>query len=273
MVIFPNAKINIGLSVIGKRADGYHNIESIFYPTGLCDALEYLPAGDRSAAKADTIEYSGYFHVEGKDICIKLIELVRKSFSFPALRLHLHKSIPAGGGLGGGSSDAASLLKSLNNRFDFGLNTDQLEDLAGRIGSDCPFFIRNRPSLVTGRGEHLQDIQLSLEGLYLVLVCPLINVSTAEAYRDVRPIQTSSGLKKSVLEKVEMWKNLIINQFEEPVFKRYPAIKKIKEKLYSLGAVYASMTGSGSAVYGLFKSEPDLHGEFSDCLIHRECLS
>jgi 4-diphosphocytidyl-2-C-methyl-D-erythritol kinase len=270
MVIFPNAKINIGLSVIRKREDGFHDIESVFYPVGLCDALEYLPAGESLATNQDTISYSGRFPVTGKDICIKLVELLRESYSFPILRLHLHKNIPAGAGLGGGSSDAACLLKSLNNRFGFGLDQAQLGEYAGRIGSDCPFFINNMPRLVTGRGEKLQDIHLSLEGMFLVLVCPAINVSTADAYREVTPTHKSSSLQELVRESPDKWKDLIINQFEVPVFKKFPAIKKIKEKLYHMGAVYASMTGSGSAVYGLFRSEPEITGEFRDCFVHTE---
>lgn len=272
MVIFPNAKINIGLSVIRKREDGFHDIESIFYPVGLCDALEYLPASKAVTSYQDTISYSGQFPVKGKDICIKLVELLRESFSFPILRFHLHKNIPAGAGLGGGSSDAAFLLRSLNSRFGFELDQAQIGKYAGRIGSDCPFFINNKPSLVTGRGEKLQDIHLSLEGLFLVLVCPGINVSTADAYREVTPTHKSPSLQELVRETPDKWKDLIVNQFEVPVFKRYPRIKKIKEELYHLGAFYASMTGSGSAVYGLFRSEPEITGEFRDCLVHTEWL-
>ena len=272
MVIFPNAKINAGLSVIRKRNDGFHDIESVFYPIGLCDALEYLPAGDELPENPALITYSGPFSVIGKDICIKLIEVLRKSFSFPVLRVNLHKNIPAGAGLGGGSSDAAFLLKSLNNNYAFGLNHGQLEELAGRIGSDCPFFINNKPCLVTGRGEILESIDLNLKGYYLVIVCPDIQVSTAEAYREVIPLLKSPGLRELVREKVDNWKYLIINQFEDPVFKKHPVLKKIKEELYCIGADYASMTGSGSAVYGLFSSEPDIKGEFNGCFIHREQL-
>ncbi len=272
MVIFPNAKINIGLSVIRKRQDGFHDIESVFYPIGLCDALEYLPASETMTGKADTISYSGRFPVTGKDICIKMVELLRESFSFPVLRLHLHKNIPAGAGLGGGSSDAAFLLNSLNSRFGFGLDKLQLGELAARAGSDCPFFINNKPCLVTGRGEKLESLQLSLEGLFMLLVCPGTNVSTTEAYRKVTPVDKSPVLEKLVRETTDKWRDLIINQFEVPVFKRYPKIKKIREELYRMGAVYASMTGSGSAVYGLFRSEPEIHEEFSEYFLHREWL-
>jgi 4-diphosphocytidyl-2-C-methyl-D-erythritol kinase len=272
MVIFPNAKINIGLSVISKRDDGFHNIESIFYPVGLCDALEYLPVGEKITANHDTISYSGQFPVTGKDICIKLVELLRGSFSFPTLTLHLHKKIPAGAGLGGGSSDAAFLLKSLNSRFSFGFKEAELNEYAGRIGSDCTFFINNMPGLVTGRGEKLQPVDLSLEGMFLVLVYPGINISTAEAYREVAPAHKSPSLQGLVKETPEKWKDLIVNQFEVTVFKKFPAIKKIKEELYRMGALYASMTGSGSAVYGLFRSEPEIGEDFRDYFVHREWL-
>jgi 4-diphosphocytidyl-2-C-methyl-D-erythritol kinase len=272
MVIFPNSKINIGLSIIGKREDGFHDIESVFYPVGLCDALEYLPVSEAVTGYQDTISYSGQFPVTGKDICIKLVELLRESFSFPTLRLHLHKKIPAGAGLGGGSSDAACLLKSFNSRFGFGLEEAQLAEYAGRIGSDCPFFINNIPSLVTGRGEKLQDIHLSLEGIFLILVYPGINASTAEAYKAVTPTHKSPSLQELVMETPEKWKDLIVNQFEVPVFKKFPAIKKIKEELYHMGAIYASMTGSGSAVYGLFRSEIEIADEFRDYFVHTEWL-
>jgi 4-diphosphocytidyl-2-C-methyl-D-erythritol kinase len=272
MVLFPNAKINIGLSVIRRRDDGFHDIESVFYPVGLCDALEYLPAGKSAMGTADTIAYSGSFPVTGKDICIKMAGLAREAFSFPPLTLHLHKNIPPGSGLGGGSSDAAFLLKSLNNNFSFGLTQVQLENLAGRAGSDCPFFIRNEPCLVTGRGDKLETIRLSLEGFYLVLVCPGIHISTTEAYGLIKPVQETHGLREKIFKSVEEWKDLIVNQFEEPVFRKHPRLKEIKKELYRMGAAYASMTGSGSAVYGLFRSGIEIRGEFSGCFVHRERL-
>lgn len=272
MVIFPNSKINIGLSVIRKREDGFHDIESIFYPVGLCDALEYLPVSESDTANHDSISYSGSITVTGKDICIKLVELLRGSYHFPKLSLHLLKKIPAGAGLGGGSSDAAHLLKSLNMRFGFGLDQAKLEEIAGKVGSDCPFFIKNRPCLVTGRGDKLEELQLSLEGLFIVLIYPGINVSTAEAYREITPVQLSPGLRELVREPVDRWKDLILNQFEIPVFKKHPVIGEIREKLYRMGAIYASMTGSGSAVYGLFRSEPEIHSEFNECFVYRERL-
>jgi 4-diphosphocytidyl-2-C-methyl-D-erythritol kinase len=272
MVIFPNAKINIGLSVINKRDDGFHDIESIFYPIGLCDSLEYLPAGDTPVIDTAPISYSGRFPVAGKDICIKLIEILRDLFSFPSLRMHLHKNIPSGAGLGGGSSDAAFLLKSLNSLYSFGLNQEQLEVLAGRIGSDCPFFIKNNPCLVTGKGELLQEINLSLKGYFMMIVYPGIQVSTAEAYREVIPSDKSPKLLELSREPVDQWKYLIINQFEDSVLRRYPSLAEIKKELYDMGAVYSSMTGSGSAIYGLFRSEANITRQFSDYFIFREWL-
>jgi 4-diphosphocytidyl-2-C-methyl-D-erythritol kinase len=272
MVIFPNAKINIGLSVIRKRNDGFHDIESIFYPIGLCDSLEYLPAGKIPATDTASLTYSGPFPVTGKDICIKLTEMLRDLFSFPALRMHIHKNIPSGAGLGGGSSDAAFLLKSLNSLYSFELNQAQLEELAGRIGSDCPFFIRNNPCLVTGKGEFLQEIHLSLKGYYLMLVCPGIQVSTAEAYREVIPSGKSPNLPELAGEPVDIWKHLIINQFEDPVFRKYPLLAETKKELYDMGAIYVSMTGSGSAIYGLFRSEAEIPEHFSNYFIFTEWL-
>lgn len=272
MVIFPNAKINIGLSVIRKRDDGFHDIESIFYPIGLCDILEYIPVEDKPATGPSSITYSGRFPVAGKDICIRLIELLRDLFSFPVLRIHLHKNIPSGAGLGGGSSDAAFLLQSLNSRYSFGLNQDQLEELAGRIGSDCPFFIKNAPCLITGKGEKLQEIQLNLNGYYLILICPGIQVGTAEAYKEIIPSHIPPGLIDLAGEPLDQWKYLIINQFEDAVFRKYPLLKEIKQELYNLGAVYASMTGSGSSIYGLFRSEIKIPRQFSDYFILREWL-
>jgi 4-diphosphocytidyl-2-C-methyl-D-erythritol kinase len=270
MVIFPNAKINIGLSVIRKRDDGYHDIESIFYPIGLCDAVEYIRAED--PCKNDSITYSGTFPVEGRDICLKLTDILRDSFSFPRLRMHIHKNIPSGAGLGGGSADAAFLLQSLNEQHAFGLNRQQLELWAARIGSDCPFFIRNSPCQVTGKGEYLRDIQVSLKGFYLLLIYPGIHSSTAEAYREMIPTGKSPDLGNVIRKPVAQWKQLITNQFEDPVFRKYPLLSDIKDELYRMGAVYASMSGSGSALYGLFHSEVRIPPQFNHYFIFREWL-
>ena len=270
MIIFPNAKINLGLSVIRKRNDGFHDIESIFYPIGLCDVLEYIPV--ENIPENESISYSGPFAVKDKDICLKLTEMLRDSFSFPALRMHIHKNIPAGAGLGGGSADAAFLLKSLNGFYSFGLNQEQLEAWAARIGSDCPFFIKNNPCLVTGKGENLQDIQLNLKGYYILLIYPGIHASTADAYKEIIPSLKSADLQDMSRKPVDQWKYLIMNDFENPVFRKYPLLAGIKKELYSMGAVYASMTGSGSAIYGLFRSEIIIPQQFSNYFIFREWL-
>lgn len=271
MVIFPNAKINIGLSVIRKRDDGFHDIESIFYPIGLCDALEYVP--QKNIEKNESVSYSGPFPVEGSDICLKLTMMLREYFSFPALRMHIHKNIPSGAGLGGGSADAAFLLRSLNGKYTFGLNPEHLEAWATRVGSDCPFFIRNSPCLVTGKGDSLQDIDLSLKGYYFILVYPGIHASTAEAYKEIIPSNKPADLRDLAGKPIDQWKYLIVNQFENPVFRKYPLLAGIKEELYHLGAVYASMTGSGSALYGLFRSEIEIPTGFSNYFIFREWVS
>lgn len=270
MVIFPNAKINIGLSVIRKRDDGFHDIESVFYPIGLCDVLEYIPAGNLQ--NDDSISYSGPFPVDGRDICLKLTQLLRDTFSFPVLRMHIHKNIPAGAGLGGGSADAAFLLKSLHKQYSIPLNQEQLEAWAARIGSDCPFFTRNSACLVTGKGEYLKNIQLSLKGYYFILIYPGLPVSTKEAYTEIVPSNKSPDLEELVKKPVEQWKHLIMNHFENPVFKKYPLLFSIRNELYRMGAVYASMTGSGSAMYGLFRSEVEIPGQFSQYFIFREWL-
>lgn len=270
MVIFPNAKINLGLSVMRKRDDGFHDIESIFYPTGLCDALEYIPGENMS--QNDSISYSGLFPVEGKDICLKFTEMLRDSFSFPFLRIHIHKNIPSGAGLGGGSADAAFLLKSLNDFFSFGLNQEQLEKWAAGIGSDCPFFVRNHPCLVTGKGENLQEIKLNLKGYYFLLIYPGIHASTAEAYKEIIPSHKSAGLLDMTRKPVDQWKYVVTNHFENAVFRKYPLLADIKKELYSMGAVYASMTGSGSALYGLFQSEIKIPQQFSNYFIFSEWL-
>lgn len=270
MVIFPNAKINIGLSVIRKRSDGFHDIESIFYPVGLCDALEYIQAEETQ--ENDSVSYSGPFPVESRDICLKLTEMLRDSFSIPALRMHIHKNIPPGAGLGGGSADAAFLLKSLNETYSLDLNPEQMEIWAARIGSDCPFFVRNTPCLVTGKGEYLREIQLSLKGYYFILVFPGILSSTAEAYREIIPSGKSADLVSAVRKPVDQWKNFIANQFEEPVFRRYPLLAEIKKELYNMGAVFASMSGSGSAIYAIFHSEVRIPSRFSNYTTYKEWL-
>jgi 4-diphosphocytidyl-2-C-methyl-D-erythritol kinase len=263
VITYPNAKINIGLNVVGKRPDGFHDIETVFFPIPLSDILEIIP----SAFGTTTITTSG-LPIPGQpyqNICIKAIELLRTSnpiLHSSLFTLHLHKQIPAGSGLGGGSSDGAFTLKMLNAMEGPGLSEEHIVQLASQLGSDCAFFVRNRPAFATGRGEKLEEISLSLKGYFLALVIPPVHVGTAEAYSMITPGKPSLSVKEIVALPLSEWKNLLRNDFEEPVTAKYPEIKDVKEKLYERGAVYASMSGSGSAVYGLFKDPPKIAGHF-----------
>ncbi|HEY0741407.1 MAG TPA: 4-(cytidine 5'-diphospho)-2-C-methyl-D-erythritol kinase [Chryseosolibacter sp.] len=260
MVSFPHAKINLGLNVIRKRADGYHDLETCFYPIAWTDVLEIIPS------KTFQFTSSG-LAIEGNadtNLCVKAYQLLKKDFDLPAVHIHLHKIIPMGAGLGGGSSDAAFTLRQLSESFDLGLSKATLEDYAAKLGSDCAFFISDDAKLGTGRGEMLSPISVSLKGLYLVVVKPPVHVSTAEAYSGITPSQHPTNIQE-VLERkaISEWRSLLINDFEDSVFKKYPAIREVKEQLYNLGALYASMSGSGSSVFGIFQSERNLADAFA----------
>ena len=252
MLFFPNAKINLGLNVVGKRPDGYHNIETVFFPVGLCDALEFIESSTFS------LEISGLkiFSGKGENIVEKAYNLVRHDFEIPGLSVHLHKIIPAGAGLGGGSSDGAFMLKMLNYHFQLGLSADQLKTYAGKLGADCPFFIDNTPAFATGTGIQLQPVTLDLSDYHIIIVKPPFSVSTAEAYQTVKPGKSEWHLPDQLKGNKEDWKEIIKNDFETSILTRYPEIKKIKLLLYEMGAAYASLSGSGSAVYGIFPNLP-----------------
>ncbi len=256
MIVFPKGKINIGLRITGKRDDGYHNIETLFYPVGLCDALEFV-VSDKKSGK-DLLNVSGIpVHINPEEnIVMKAVERLRKRHSFPLLRIHLHKAIPHGAGLGGGSSDASCMLKSLKRHFGLRISDSELKSMALDIGSDCPFFIDSDPSFASGRGEILEPISPVLAGFYLILLNPGVGINTAEAYRNCRPQVPSSSLPDLAYREVLEWKELIFNDFEEFAFGRYPLIKKIKSELYNSGALFSLMSGSGSSVYGIFSGKP-----------------
>lgn len=273
MILFPNAKINIGLSVIRKRCDGFHDIETIMYPIGLYDALEYIEETEGTIpGNITTITYSGNVSITGQEICLKVIQMLEEMFPLPSLKIHLLKKIPVGAGLGGGSSDAAFLLISLNKKYSLGLSRDQLEELAGRIGGDCPFFIRNKPCFISGKGELLRDIPIKLDGYWLFLVYPGIIISTKEAYQQVIPGEKSVTLHDLVQQPPDKWRNTIKNQFEDSVFRKYPVLAEIKDELYRMGAVYSSMSGSGSGIYGIFNSEVKIPEKFKSYFTYQECL-
>ncbi|HEY4335773.1 MAG TPA: 4-(cytidine 5'-diphospho)-2-C-methyl-D-erythritol kinase [Puia sp.] len=250
MVFFPNCKINLGLKILRKRPDGYHDLSTVFYPLPLKDVLEFIPASEPAFTSYGLpIPGSG-------NICEKAWKLLKADFpTLPNLHIHLFKNIPIGAGLGGGSADGAFTLLALNKQFHLGLDPAQLIDYASRLGSDCPFFILNTPCLGSGRGEKLQPIDLDLSGYRWVLVNPEIHISTAQAFAGCTPRDNGTPLGDIIRQSVSSWKEQLDNDFEGPMFRLHPQLRGIKEALYAGGAVYASMTGSGSSFYGLFEKD------------------
>ena len=266
MLLYPNAKINLGLNIVEKRPDGYHNIETVFYPIGLSDVLEVLP----SDSCTDYSFSSAGIAIDGDpedNLIVKAYHLLRSGCQFPAVDISLVKQIPFGAGLGGGSSDAAFMLKALNQMFDLKFTPLKLEKLAAKLGADCPVFIKNKPVFATGIGNVFTPIKVSLKGKFLLLVKPDIHVSTPEAYSLVVPEMPKVSLFDLIQQPLSEWRGLIKNDFEKSVFSKYPEIEKIKNNLYEMGAVYASMSGSGSSVYGIFDSVPVQNALFDGCFV------
>jgi 4-diphosphocytidyl-2-C-methyl-D-erythritol kinase len=258
VISFPNSKINLGLRILRKRSDNYHDLETVFYPLPLCDMLEIIPLKTNLREKDIPFTKSGV-HIDGENsnnLCIKAYRLLKKSFpKMPAVQMHLHKTVPAGAGLGGGSSDAAFTLKMLNKEFKLGLSQEDLADLAGEIGSDCPFFVINKPCYGTGRGENLEPVELDLSAYKFIVVYPGIHINTGQAFLSVKPQEQERTIKEIIKDPIERWKDDLYNDFEKATFKKYPEIVEIKDRLYVSGALYASMSGSGSSVYGIFPKE------------------
>lgn len=265
MLFFPNCKINIGLHIISKREDGYHNIKTVFYPIPINDVLEIIPASLNNSNIEFSLSGNAIACEDNENICVKAYQLLKEKFpQLPAVKMHLHKAIPSGAGLGGGSADGAAALVLLNNKFNLGLTKEALIDLSLQLGSDCPFFIINKPCFASGRGEILEEITFSLSDYKIVIVNPGIHVNTGEAFSMVKPRSNDSdkiSLMNLTQLPVHLWKDAIANDFESVVFAQHPAIKEIKDELYSSGALFASMSGSGSSVYGLFpkKNVPELN--------------
>ncbi|MEP7277346.1 MAG: 4-(cytidine 5'-diphospho)-2-C-methyl-D-erythritol kinase [Bacteroidota bacterium] len=262
MIAFPNCKINLGLRVLQKRSDGFHNIETIFYPVPLKDTLEIVSVHTTTQTPGF---YSYGLPIPGEpsaNLCIKAWQLLKTDFpGLPPVDIHLLKNIPIGAGLGGGSADAACMLRLLNTKFNLGISAGQLQTYALQLGSDCPFFLVNIPSYATGRGEQLEPILVDLSSWQLALAHPGIHIPTAWAFcaLDINNGAASGpALSALVATPIKDWKQHLLNDFEKPVFEKYPEIKSVKEDLYQLGAVYASMTGSGSTVFGLFEPEKNL---------------
>lgn len=299
MIVFPNCKINLGLHILNKREDGYHNLETVFYPVQLRDALEVVrrddgrqttddskilsevegSVGDIERSRDNDVTFSAtglsIAGDEANNLCIKAYHLLKKDFpALPPVQMHLHKAIPMGAGLGGGSADGAFALKLLNDKFQLNLSTQQLIDYALQLGSDCPFFIINKPCFASSRGEILETVALDLSAYKFAIVNPGIHVNTGWAFANLsgrsadssnqsdsskRPDSEQRPDPKQIIQQpIETWKDQLMNDFEEPVSKAHPEIASIKQQLYAAGAVYASMTGSGSTVFGIFEKEPEL---------------
>ena len=284
MLVFPNCKINLGLCVTGKRADGYHNIETIFHPVQLLDALEIIGLNGKDGQHpATTFSHSG-ITIDGEEkdnLCVQAYHLLKKDFpQIPTVNIHLHKAIPLGAGLGGGSADAAFTLSALNEKFSLGLSDQQLITYALQLGSDCPFFIINKPCTATGRGEILEPVNIALKGFNLVLINPGIHVNTGWAFGQLdipatgieTPAPLLPNLQTTILQPVTHWKNTMLNDFEKPVFKKYPEIGAIKKTLYDNGALFASMSGSGSTVYGIFNNTAQVSFNFPPSYFVRSIL-
>ncbi|MCX6352728.1 MAG: 4-(cytidine 5'-diphospho)-2-C-methyl-D-erythritol kinase [Bacteroidetes bacterium] len=249
MVRFPNIKINLGLYITEKRQDGFHNLESVFYPVNFCDGLEIIKANQFS------FEMEG-LKIEGNpadNLCVKAYNILKADFDLAPVKMFLLKKIPTGSGLGGGSANGAFALKMLNELFELNLSQTQLENYAAKLGSDCPFFIANTPVFVEGRGEILSPISLSLKGHYITVVCSGIHISTKESFANITPAKPSINLKEEIQKPIEQWQQNITNDFEKYAFAQYPALQSIKQKLMDVGCIYAAMSGSGSAVYGISK--------------------
>jgi 4-diphosphocytidyl-2-C-methyl-D-erythritol kinase len=260
MILFPKAKINLGLQVVSKRDDGFHNIESVFYPIDLTDILEVVPSSNEGIE----LQISGLLP-DGDvsdNLVSKAYRAVASQREIPGVKVHLHKHIPMGAGLGGGSSDAASMVKTLNLLFDLNMSDSLMRDIVSPLGSDCAFFIESIPAFASGRGEVLEPLNLDLSNYHIGLIHPQVHVSTKDAYAGISVKPTVFDLKKLAQLPIDQWKDHVKNDFEDSVFKKYPTIEKAKKHLYDLGAVYASMSGSGSTCFGLFEKQ------FDDSEIH-----
>lgn len=269
MITFPCCKINLGLDIVSKRPDGYHNLETIFYPIPLEDALEITVNNKADAPEYTFKMYNAIFEDDKSDnLVVKAYKLLAANHTLPKVDISLYKHIPTGAGLGGGSSDAAFTLKMLNKIASLNLTDEQLEEYAARIGADCAFFIKNRPAFATGIGNILNPIDEYLKGYYLVLVKPDIHISTKEAYSLVTPLRPIVSLTDIISRPVNMWASSMKNDFERSMFAKYPETERIKDNLYRMGALYASMSGSGSSFFGIFENRQDeeqISSLFPDC--------
>ncbi len=274
MIIFPIAKVNLGLNVVERRPDGYHNLQTVFYPVGIQDALEIFPMAEDFPSEVDCDIKVSNIPIEGdeqRNLVVRAYQLLKQDFpNLPRLHVHLYKGIPTQAGMGGGSSDASAMLRLLNTSFQLNLSDEKLISYASKLGADCAIFILNRPAYAEGIGEKLYPMYVDLSGWYMAVVRPDIPVPTKEAFARIKPHFPQKCCRDIVMQPVETWKEELVNDFEESVFALHPELAAIKERLYQLGATYAAMSGSGSALFGLFRQPIDLRssfeGMFSTCL-------
>jgi len=265
MLVFPNTKINIGLNITEKRNDGFHNLETIFYPIKLCDILEFVETNGKTEFHSSGININVS---ENNNLVMKANKLLQEDYKLPNFKIHLHKNVPLGAGLGGGSADASYMLTGLNDYFNLRITEDKLINYAQKLGSDCPFFIKNKPTFAEGTGNIFSNIDLDLSSYYILIIKPNIHVSTKDAFFNIVPKKPQVSLKELVKLPIHEWKKLIINDFENSVFKIYPEIKKIKDTLYNMGAIYAQMSGSGASVFGIFNNKPTIPNILKEYFIY-----
>lgn len=267
MLVFPNTKINIGLNITEKRTDGFHNLETVFYPISLSDVLEFTENENETVFTNTGIQIDV---PSDKNLVLQAYYLLKSEFYLPELNIHLHKITPLGAGLGGGSSDASYMLKTLNDHFKLDLSEEKLIDYSQKLGSDCPFFIKNKPLFAEGTGNIFTEIDLDLSSFYILLVKPDIHISTKDAFSNIKPHKPKDPLTELIKQPIKEWKNIIVNDFEKNVFTLYPGLKEIKSILYNIGAVYAQMSGSGATVFGIFENKPKLPSEFQNYFVFME---
>jgi 4-diphosphocytidyl-2-C-methyl-D-erythritol kinase len=268
MISFPNCKINIGLNIVAKRSDGFHDIETVFYPLTLCDALEVVPAvhsTDEFVSEGEKMDGD-----TEQNLCMKALRLMQKEIDVQPVKIVLMKKIPVGAGLGGGSSDAAFTLKMINTFSGAGLSNERLTEMSSVLGSDCAFFMINKPVYACAKGEMMSPVLLNLAGFTIVVVKPPLFVSTAEAYAGTFPVIPERSLKEMIQLPVSEWRGVIMNDFEKTIFPKFPQIAAIKTRMYEMGAIYASMSGSGSSVFGIFSKPVNAPEEFPGCFYHEE---
>jgi 4-diphosphocytidyl-2-C-methyl-D-erythritol kinase len=254
MITFPSAKINIGLNITGRRSDGYHNLETVFYPIKIKDALEVIESAEMNF-ETSGIAIPGHAN---ENLCLQAYDLLRNDFDLPNISIHLHKKIPIGAGLGGGSADAAFFIKLINEKFELGLSTENMQNYCRRLGADCAFFVENKPVFAYGKGDEFENVDLDLSNYFMALVMPPVHVSTGEAYRGVQPKEPQQSLKELIKLPIEQWQGKVTNDFEHHILKNHPVIRGVKNSLLEAGALFALMSGSGASVYGIFKEATDL---------------